>query len=151
MSLWWPNGYGDPKLYLAYVSIDCWRYLQRPQSIARTTSEKTFQIAFRTVELIQENNGWLVDFHLILVVVFGSFSVLQQSAFCIEIILFSCAVEFGRSFYFKINNQSLFMKGANYLPVSILPEDTNDKQKGKQTVIILSVNEINELLQFKKT
>lgn len=36
----------------------------------------------------------------------------------------------GLSFYFKVNNFSIFMKGSNYIPASIHPELSYDKEKG---------------------
>lgn len=34
----------------------------------------------------------------------------------------------GLSFYFKVNNESIFMKGSNWIPSDILPEVGDDKK-----------------------
>lgn len=36
--------------------------------------------------------------------------------------IFSIISDFGRTFYFKVNNQPIFIKGANYVPSHIVPE-----------------------------
>lgn len=37
--------------------------------------------------------------------------------------------DFGRAFYFKVNGQPIFIKGANYVPSHILPEYSYNESK----------------------
>lgn len=49
MDLWWPNGYGDQKLYeleVKYTAID-----------GQVTSKKNMRIGFRDIKLIQKPIG----------------------------------------------------------------------------------------------
>lgn len=39
----------------------------------------------------------------------------------------------GRTFYFRVNNHPIFMKGANYVPASTLPELSADADAGEFT------------------
>ncbi|TMW52461.1 hypothetical protein DOY81_002476, partial [Sarcophaga bullata] len=84
--LWWPNGYGEQKLYPLYFASNCWLNKNGPRIKSRTKSQKTIDIGFRTIELEEDLD------------------------------------DFGRSFYFKVNGQAIFVKGANYMPSHILPE-----------------------------
>lgn len=36
----------------------------------------------------------------------------------------------GLSFYFKVNGKPMFMKGSNYIPASIFPEQSQEKHRG---------------------
>lgn len=38
--------------------------------------------------------------------------------------------ERGRTFYFRVNNHPIFIKGANYVPASTLPELSADSDAG---------------------
>uniref|UniRef100_A0A1A9Z9Y7 beta-mannosidase n=1 Tax=Glossina pallidipes TaxID=7398 RepID=A0A1A9Z9Y7_GLOPL len=95
VSLWWPNGLGEQKLYPLYISVNCWLDKGQPQLRAKTTSQKMIKIGFRTIELIEDLD------------------------------------DYGKSFYFKVNKQTIFIKGANYVPVHILPEHSADVEKVK--------------------
>ncbi|CAH1280029.1 unnamed protein product [Diabrotica balteata] len=80
---WWPNGYGESKLYLLKVTYE--------SSDTKDVSIKKQKIGFRKVELVQDK------------------------------------LTNGLSFYFKINDVPIFMKGSNEIPIDILPEKGQDK------------------------
>ncbi|XP_075146469.1 beta-mannosidase-like [Haematobia irritans] len=88
VQLWWPNGYGEPKLYPLYFRAYCWKDVNGPALRSKTRSQKTLNIGFRTIELEED-----VD-------------------------------DYGRSFYFKVNDHPIFIKGASYVPSHILPEQS---------------------------
>uniref|UniRef100_A0A1A9W1B5 beta-mannosidase n=1 Tax=Glossina brevipalpis TaxID=37001 RepID=A0A1A9W1B5_9MUSC len=102
VSLWWPNGYGEQKLYPLYITANCWVGETKPKLRAKTLSQKTIKIGFRTIELIEDLD------------------------------------DYGKSFYFKVNKKTMFMKGANYIPAHILPEHAAD------------MNRVNHILKSAK-
>ncbi|XP_073820460.1 beta-mannosidase-like [Musca autumnalis] len=86
VTLWWPNGYGEQKLYPLYFVAQCYTEINGPKLRSKTKSQKTLNIGFRTIELEEDLD------------------------------------DYGRSFYFKVNDQPIFVKGASYVPSHILPE-----------------------------
>lgn len=95
VELWWPNGYGEQKLYAIHVDVAAYDTLFGPERGELTRSSKSIRIGFRTIELVQEK---LSD---------------------------------GNSFYFKVNDVPIFMKGSNYIPSHILPEEGEDHDRSK--------------------
>uniref|UniRef100_A0A1I8PT43 beta-mannosidase n=1 Tax=Stomoxys calcitrans TaxID=35570 RepID=A0A1I8PT43_STOCA len=93
VQMWWPNGYGEQKLYPLYFRAQCWLDINGPALKSKTRSQKTINIGFRTIELEED-----VD-------------------------------DFGRSFYFKVNDHPIFIKGASYVPSHILPEQSYKESK----------------------
>ncbi|XP_023292476.2 beta-mannosidase-like [Lucilia cuprina] len=86
IKLWWPNGYGEQKLYPLYFESNCYLNSTGPRLTSKTKSQKTIDVGFRTIELEEDLD------------------------------------DFGRTFYFKVNDQPIFIKGANFMPSHILPE-----------------------------
>lgn len=60
VELWWPNGYGEPKLYNLYFG---WTGGLSPelQPELWSTSQKSIRIGFRTIELIQKELGKYIN------------------------------------------------------------------------------------------
>lgn len=99
VALWWPNGYGEQKLYPLHFTMNTWLGKQGPKPRDRTISQKSLRIGFRTIELVQEE------------------------------------LDDGNSFYFKVNNVPIFMKGTNYIPSHILPELSADQNRIRSLIL----------------
>ena len=94
--LWWPNGFGDQKLYDVAIRL---RGKRSQDMVSR-------KIGLRTVELVTEKDS------------------------------------IGSSFYFKVNGQPIFMKGANYIPNDVfLPRvDSTAYEKVVDAAVAANMN-----------
>ncbi|XP_061386935.1 beta-mannosidase-like, partial [Musca vetustissima] len=54
VNLWWPNGYGEQKLYPLYLVAKCYTEINGPTLRSKTKSQKTINIGFRTIELEED-------------------------------------------------------------------------------------------------
>ncbi|XP_011211582.2 beta-mannosidase [Bactrocera dorsalis] len=54
VTLWWPNGYGEQKLYPLHFSMKAWLSAEGADTRARTTSTKNIKVGFRTIELVED-------------------------------------------------------------------------------------------------
>lgn len=107
---WWPNGSGKQSLYGLRVQWEDTRINEvNYRNKTFFTSERTVNIGFRTIELVQE------------------------------------PIDSGLSFYFKINNIPIFMKGSNWIPASILPEKSADLEKVREILQAAKDANINML------
>lgn len=100
---------------------------------------KDLRIGFRTVELVQEP---LCEYQAM------QYFIKWQYQFN-EFKHFSAEGEDGLTFYFKINDHPIFMKGTNWIPLNVLPELGYDKKHG----ILLFIKNIhrnlyNEILEI---
>lgn len=59
VALWWPNGYGQQKLYPIAFSIKCYAGNSSHLS-SRMKSQKVLKIGFRTIELVEDKDGEFV-------------------------------------------------------------------------------------------
>lgn len=85
VQLWWPNGFGEQKLYTVQGTF---------QALSESES-RSINIGFRSVDLVQEPVPNFVD---------------------------------GLTFYWKINNVPIFLKGSNWIPAdSFLDRITTDR------------------------
>ncbi|KAM8707176.1 hypothetical protein ACLKA7_011296 [Drosophila subpalustris] len=50
---WWPNGYGDQKLYPLHFTLNAWLGSDGPKVRSKTKSRKSLRVGFRTLELIE--------------------------------------------------------------------------------------------------
>lgn len=91
---WWPNGYGDQKLYPLHFTLNAWLGTDGPKVRAKTKSQKSIRIGFRTLELIER----------------------------------PAPDGLGNTFLFRVNGLEIFMKGSNYIPSNILPENQTSDQ-----------------------
>lgn len=113
VKLWWPNGYGAQKLYPVSFNLKTYRSEDEPTLSSRTDSQKLLNIGFRTIELIEDEDG--------------KKSITTQ--WCSLIVVAS--LERGRTFYFRVNGHPIFMKGVNYVPAHTLPELSADTETRK--------------------
>lgn len=114
--MWWPNGYGEQKLYNLKVTWEDSRNNEVTRKENRIMGhEKTVRIGFRTVELVQD--------------ILRKFNrILKSDETKIHFDLNFSAN--GLTFYFKINGVAMFMKGSNWIPSHILPEESANKDRG---------------------
>uniref|UniRef100_A0A1L8EBR4 beta-mannosidase n=2 Tax=Haematobia irritans TaxID=7368 RepID=A0A1L8EBR4_HAEIR len=54
VTLWWPNGYGEQKLYPLHFSLKAWWDAGGTSLRSKTISKKSIRIGFRTIELVEE-------------------------------------------------------------------------------------------------
>lgn len=54
VTLWWPNGYGEQKLYPLHFSLKTWLNRTGSSLRARTSSTKNIRVGFRTIELVED-------------------------------------------------------------------------------------------------
>ncbi|KAI8046391.1 beta-mannosidase [Drosophila gunungcola] len=50
---WWPNGYGEQKLYPLHFTLKAWHGGDGPEVRSKTKSYKSLRVGFRTLELIE--------------------------------------------------------------------------------------------------
>lgn len=93
VAAWWPNGYGEQKLYPLHFTLKAWRG-DSPELRDKTKSHKSLRVGFRTVELVER----------------------------------PAPDGLGNTFLFKVNGVEMFMKGSNYIPSHILPEQQTEDQ-----------------------
>uniref|UniRef100_A0A6P4EG48 beta-mannosidase n=1 Tax=Drosophila rhopaloa TaxID=1041015 RepID=A0A6P4EG48_DRORH len=51
---WWPNGYGEQKLYPLHFTLKAWLGPDEPEVRSKTKSHKSLRVGFRTLELIED-------------------------------------------------------------------------------------------------
>ncbi|KAH8354559.1 hypothetical protein KR084_011700, partial [Drosophila pseudotakahashii] len=50
---WWPNGYGEQKLYPLHFTLKAWLGNDGPEVRSRTKSHRSLRVGFRTIELVE--------------------------------------------------------------------------------------------------
>lgn len=60
--LWWPNGYGEQKLYPVIFILRTYRNVEGPHLSSRTESQKQLNIGFRTIQLVEDKDGRRMDY-----------------------------------------------------------------------------------------
>ncbi|XP_017057152.1 beta-mannosidase [Drosophila ficusphila] len=50
---WWPNGYGEQKLYPLHFTLKAWLGPNEPEVRSKTKSHKSLRVGFRTLQLIE--------------------------------------------------------------------------------------------------
>lgn len=93
VEVWWPNGYGEQKLYAIHVDVVAYDTVFGAERAELSRSSKSVRVGFRKIELVQEK------------------------------------LSNGNSFYFKVNDLPIFMKGSNYIPSHILPEKSDNHER----------------------
>ncbi|XP_022214341.2 beta-mannosidase [Drosophila obscura] len=53
VTAWWPNGYGDQKLYPLHFTLKAWLGSNGPEVRSKTKSQKSLRVGFRTLELVE--------------------------------------------------------------------------------------------------
>ncbi|XP_033163416.1 beta-mannosidase-like isoform X1 [Drosophila mauritiana] len=51
---WWPNGYGEQKLYPLHFTLKTWLGPDGPEVRSKTKSHKSLRVGFRTLELVED-------------------------------------------------------------------------------------------------
>ncbi|XP_023034009.1 beta-mannosidase [Drosophila willistoni] len=105
VTLWWPNGYGQQKLYPVLFRLNSFSSEDGPVLSSRTESQKLLKIGFRTIELVEDEDT------------------------------------IGRTFFFRVNDHPIFIKGANYVPANTLPELSTTEDTVKH--LLKSAREVN--------
>ncbi|KAM7362826.1 beta-mannosidase-like [Cochliomyia hominivorax] len=54
ITLWWPNGFGDQKLYPLHFTLKAWWNKANATLRDKIISQKSIRIGFRTIELVEE-------------------------------------------------------------------------------------------------
>ncbi|XP_013118469.2 beta-mannosidase [Stomoxys calcitrans] len=54
VTLWWPNGHGEQKLYPLHFSLKAWWDASGTSLRNRVTSKKSIRVGFRTIELVED-------------------------------------------------------------------------------------------------
>ncbi|XP_017849592.1 beta-mannosidase [Drosophila busckii] len=54
VELWWPNGYGQQKLYPLHFALNAWLGSGVAEIRAKSKSQKSVRVGFRTLELVQQ-------------------------------------------------------------------------------------------------
>ncbi|XP_039491613.1 beta-mannosidase isoform X1 [Drosophila santomea] len=52
--MWWPNGYGEQKLYPLHFTLKTWLGSDGPEDRSKTQSHKSVRVGFRTLELVED-------------------------------------------------------------------------------------------------
>jgi len=104
VDLWWPAGYGAQALYYVGVEWTCPSLENGPSSLpVNMDHQGTYQEpSFR--------DQWTIGFRD---VVLDQFPVMNNHP------------EYGRNYFFKVNNVRVFLKGSNWVPIHALPEQMN--------------------------
>nr|XP_016932331.1 beta-mannosidase isoform X1 [Drosophila suzukii] len=51
--VWWPNGYGEQKLYPLHFTLKAWLGTEGPEVRSKTKSHKSLRVGFRSLELVE--------------------------------------------------------------------------------------------------
>ncbi len=97
--VWWPNEMGEQALYSLRVHVS--------RAEGGVVSDKTVEVGFRTVELVQRDMANVTG---------------------------DDAAE-GKTFYLSINGIPVFLKGSNLVPIHMLPEKVRSRAINIVTVL----------------